>query len=388
MKLKTLAILAVLSVTLPALWAVAQERPDEDVDTTVTKTGEGAGTDDTAKEEAIQDALRKAVEETCGVFIKGKSKTEDFQAVYDKVIAHTSGYVLDYKVLDVKKTDDTTRVRVRARVSTVKFAEDWARIAHTIHQEGNPRVIVVIAEATNWENGKPQYQTESNGTVQSRLQDFLLKKGLQLVDKETAAGVSRRDLALAVLKDDAEKIAAIGAKFNAEVVIVGTANAKFGKGVDIGETGKLYQYNTALNIRAIQTDSARILMSKGFTNTSNHAQRNAEDKALGKLADDAAPKVLADVLEAWRKRASVTKTIELTIGGMNRATWKLFQAEASKIKGMQNLRLREITEGVATIDVEYKFDINTLADRLEALTDVKLEMGDQSANRLSAKVAK
>jgi hypothetical protein len=387
MKTTVLAILAL--AILPSAWSFAQERPDRDVDTTVTKTGEAAGTNDTAKDEAVADALRKAVEETCGVFIKGKTKTEDFQTVYDKVIAHTAGYVLDYKVLDVKQTGDTTKVKVRARVSTVKFAEDWARIAHTINQEGNPRVMVVIAEATNWENGKPSYQTDGNGTVQSRVQDFLLKKGLQLVDKETAAGVSRRDLALAVIKDDAEKIAAIGAKFNAEVIIVGTASAKFGKSIKIGDSdGKLYQYTTTLNVRAIQTDSARILMSNSYPMTSNQAQRNAEDKALSKLADDAAPKVLADVLEAWRKRANVSKTIELTISGMDRKTWKTFQAEASKIKGMQNLRLRDITEGVATIDVEYKFDINTLADRLEELTEVKLNMGDQSANRLSAKVVK
>ena len=111
-------------------------------------------------------------------------------------------------------------------------------------------------------------------------------------------------------------------------------------------------------------------------------------KAMAKLADDAAPKMLADVLEAWRKRANVSKTVELSISGMDRKTWKTFQAEASKIQGVQNLRLREITSDVATIDVEYKFDINTLADRLEELKEVKLDIGEQTANRLAAKVKK
>ncbi len=383
----TAATILTLSIFLAA-GTYAQERPDKDVDTYVTATGEASGTSETAKDEAVAAALRKAVEETCGVFLRAQSKTDDYRAVYDKVIANTAGYVLDYKVIDTKRTEDATAVKVRAHVSTVKFEEDWARIAHTIHQEGNPRVVVVIAEATNWDRDGPHYETEANGTMQSKLEEFLLAKGLDLVDKAAAQSVARRDLALAESKDDNAQIAAAGAKFHADVVIVGKATAKFGKVIEIGDEGKLYQYVTALNIRAVQCDSARILMSRNFSLSPNNAQRNSEDKALAKLADDAAPKLLADVLEAWRKRANVSKTIELTIAGMDRKTWKTFQAEASKIRGVQELRLREITENVATIDVEYKFDINTLADRLEELKEVKLEIGEQTANRLNATVKK
>ena len=385
----TAATVLTLSILLAA-GAYAQERPDKDVDIYVTATGEASGTGQTAADEAVAAALRKAVEQTCGVFIRAQSKTEDYQAVYDKVIANTAGYVLDRKLLETKHTDDATTVKVRVHVSTVKFEEDWARIAHTIHQEGNPRVIVVIAEATNWDHDGPRYQTEANGTVQTGLEGYLLDKGLELVDKAAAQSVARRDLNLAAHKEDNDKeIAAIGAKFHADVVIVGKASAKFSKTVEIADgEARLYQYVTSLNVRAVQCDSARILMSRNFTLTPTLAQKNSEDKALAKLADDANPKLLADVLEAWRKRANVSKTIELTIGQMDRKTWKAFQAEASKIQGVQNLRLREITEDVATIDVEYKFDINTLADRLEELKEVKLEVGEQTANRLHAKVKK
>ena len=381
------ATILTLSVFL-ASGALAQERPDKDVDTYVTAAGEASGVNETAKDEAVAVALRKAVEETCGVFIRAQSKTEDYKAVYDKVIANTAGYVLDYKVLSTKHTEDTTTVKVRAHVSTVKFEEDWARIAHTIHQEGNPRVIVVVAEATNWDHEGPHYETDANGTMQTKLEGYLLDKGLDLVDRAAAQSVARRDLALAVLKDDNDKIAAVGAKFHADVVIVGKASSKFGKTVEIGEDAKLYQYVTTLNVRAVQCDSARILMSRNYTLTPSLAQKNSEDKALAKLADDAAPKLLADVLEAWRKRANVSKTIELSVTGMDRKTWKTFQAEASKIRGVQNLRLREITANVATIDVEYNGKIGTLADRLEELKEVKLDIDEQTANRLHAKVAK
>lgn len=368
----------------------AQERPGPAVDTWVTATGEAAGVGANARDEAVALALRKAVEETCGVFIKSQSKTEDFQGVYDKVIADTAGYVLESKVLSESKAGGTTVVRVKARVSTVKFAADWARIAHTLNQEGNPRVIVVIAENTGDVVVTSKVivkEFRDGGTVQSKVEDFFIDKGLQLMDRSTAEKVNKRDILLAATEDDISKVAAMGAKFNADVVVIGTATAKYGREITLGEA-RMHQYNATLNVRVVQTDSARILTSKNFSITSNQVQQNAEDKALSKLGDEAAPKLLAATLEAWRKRANVGKTIELTIAGMDRKVWKNFQAAASEIQGVQNLRLREITESIATIDVEYKYDINTLADKIEGLKEVKLEVTEQNANRLKLKVVK
>lgn len=384
--MKTCQIITTLAFSmLFAATLNAQPRPARDVDTWVEATGEAAGTNKNAEDEAVQVALRKAVEQTCGVFIRSQTKTEDYQTVYDKVMGNTAGYVLEYKVSKITRGQDTTTAKVRAHVSTVKFEEDWARIAHTIHQEGNPRVIFAIAEAISWNEKGPQYQTESRGTVQSKLEQFFLDKGVQLIDQGVAENITKRDLYLAAVKDNVQEIAAMGAKFKADVVIYGTSSAKFGREISL-DTAKLYQYSAVLNVRAVQTDSGRMLMSRNFTISSNQSQKNAEDKALAKVGDEAASKVLGDVLEAWRKKANVTKTVELTIVNMDRKLWKKFQTEASEIPGMQNLRLREITEAVATVDAEYKFDINTLADKLEALEEVKVEVVEQNANRLKLKV--
>lgn len=382
-------LLLIVLMLLPAGLAIAQERPDEAVDTTVTVSATAAGTNANAESEATGLALRKAVEEACGTFIRGKSKTEDYQTTYDKVIAHTAGYVLEHKVLKVSKDEDdkTTTVKVRARVSTKKFEEEWARAAHTIAEEGNPRVLVAIAEATAWTTSGPAYQTETNGMVQGKIEDYLADKGLSLMDKATVEGVSKRDVILAAVKDNVAEVAALGAKFKADVVIIGTASAKFGKKLELGDA-EMYQYVCSLTIRAVQADSGRILMSNSYTLSPTETSKNAEDKALVKLAKDAAPQVLKDVLAAWRKRANVGKNIELMITGMDRKTWKKFEAEAKDITGVQALHLREITESMATIDVEYKLTIDNLADRLEELKEVKVEVVEQNGNRLKMKVVK
>ena len=288
------------------------------VDRWVTVTGTVAGVDEKAKEQAVAHALRTAVEQACGVFLTAQSKTRDYKAVYDKVFANTVGYVIEHKLLRPWTEGQTTRVRLRARVSTQKFEKNWAVIAHTVHQENNPRVVVAIAEAVRYTPTGWTYEAKEKGAVQTKIEDFFITKGLTLMDRATARGVSKRDVLLAAVRDDTEAVAALGARFKADVVVMGRATAKYGKTIHIADQ-RMHQYIATLNLRVVQTDSARILASKSYgpITTSTLQRGGGEDKALAKLADESAPKILAAVVEAWRKRANIQRTVQLMISGMD-----------------------------------------------------------------------
>jgi hypothetical protein len=91
------------------------------------------------------------------------------------------------------------------------------------------------------------------------------------------------------------------------------------------------------------------------------------------------------VIEAWKNRANVSRTVQLSISGMDYEMWKTFEEPAKKIPGVQAIRLREITEGLANIDVEYQFTNETLADRLRQMKVVKLTVQEITANRIKLK---
>ena len=359
------------------------------VDRTLTVTAAAAGKTLKAKDEAVAQALRKAVEEACGVFLKAQTKTRDYKTVYDKIFANTVGYVVEHKVLKTWTDEEKTFATVRVRVSTQKFRKNWAVIAHTVEQENNPRLIVAIVEAVRHTATGPTYETTKSGIVLTTIEDFFLSKGLVLVDRKTAAKVSKRDFLLAAAKDDTKAMAAMAARFKAEVVIMGRASAKHGKSMNISGV-TMHQYVATLRVRVVQADAARVLVSKTYGPvTFNSLQRGgAGDKALAKLAKEAAPKLLAAVVEAWRKRANVARSVSLSISGMDYKTWKKFQVEAKKLRGVQALRLREITEEVAGIDVEYSYTTENLADNLIKLKAVKLEVKEITANRIKLKLVK
>lgn len=375
-----LAGLLAAGIVAPATLA---DSDDDPVDKRVVVTAVADGTDAKAKDEAIAEALRKAVEQACGVFLTAQAKSENYKAVYDKVMGSTAGYVREHKVLRTWSEDDETYATVRARVSTRKFREDWASVAHTIHQEDNPRVVIAILESVSQTTTGPAYDADANGIVQGKLEDFFLEKGITLKDRETAAAVTKRDVLLAALKDDDAQVAALGARFKSDVVVTGRAAAKFGKSLDVaGQT--MYQYTGTLNVRVVQSDSANVLVSKTYGPiTVNTLQRGGgQDKVLAKLGEEVAPKVLSAVIEAWRRRAQVSRTVTIIISGMSYQDWKKFEETAGEIRGVQNLRLRDITEDVANIDVEYKYDTQNLADNLTELEEPKLEVTEFTPNRL------
>ena len=455
----------------------------------VTATAQAAGTTQKSKDEAIAKALRRAVEQGCGVFLKAQSITKNYKGIYDKVFADAVGYVKKHDPPKCWIEDDIYHAKVRALVSTRKFEKDWSSIAHTYHRENNPRVIVVIGETTyemvneleteekhssartatvsvearrrtdatraaaaarrgdtvvvtgrySWWSGRPRprrwtamsseqraawiertaVEEEASaklsaastaksrdshkvwrrvadtmtegGTVQTRIEDFFLEKGIKLVDRGTAEKVNKRDLMLASAREDQSEVAALGAKFGADVIIIGSAAAKAGGESSQNIAGRdvtQYEYNAKLVVRAIRTDSAQLMVSKVYQSRAKSMRKGGETGVMDKLAKIAAPKLLTAVVEAWRKQVQVTRDIALQVSGMDYKTWKAFETEAGKLRGVKALRLREITESVANINVDYEFSTQNLADNIAELKTIKIEVTEFNPNRLKLKVVK
>ena len=463
----------------------AQNIKNKSRDKWVTVTESAAGTTPKARDEAIAKALRRAVEQGCGVFINSRSKTKNYQGIYDKIFADAVGYIKKHDKPKCWIENGLYYARVHALVSTQKFEQNWAAIAHTYHQENNPRILMVVGESTvkmvneleldaksastrtrtatmisrirtesalaaaaerqtdtdtvsgnfSWWSGRRRprrwasmtrdqrarwiettaaeevraaqasvtdtSQSSDNfkvwervatdlkdkGVVQGRLEEFFIDKGIKLIDQSTAASLNQRDVLLASAKDDLIDAAAIGKKFNADVIIIGTAGAEYSGEITVGDV-KMYQYTAKLVVRVIRTDSAQLIVSKVFgpINANSLQKTGGEGKALDKLAREAAPKLLAAVVEAWRKQVNVTRDINLQIANMTYADWKIFEVEVGKLRGVKALRLREIIGSLANVDVDYEFSTQNLADNLGELKTIKVEITGFSPNRLKLKV--
>ena len=106
--------------------------------------------------------------------------------------------------------------------------------------------------------------------------------------------------------------------------------------------------------------------------------------------------MLSDVGSAWRERATAGKIINVTLDPCSRKRFRAVQAEMIKSKGVtggeDGFKLRELVSNVASVEVNWKYELNQLADRFEELLVqvddevLAFEVIEQTANRISVRV--
>ncbi len=386
-------ISAIVASTLLFMLQGRAPTPDEE-GRRITVTGRAAGITPAAEEEARLDALREAVSRVCGSWINAQSETENYALVRDKVLEQPVGFARAVKVIKgPEKLGDITQIQIEAEVFPAKFQRRWAEFAHIKQREGNPRCVIVVLEDDDpYDNVAPI----TNGLVQTELENFFLSKKVQLMDKGVTDEVRTRDLNLAAQSGDVNKAAAAGAGFKADVVVLGQAEARPGDAIVLeGHTVK--RWNVTLSVRVIQTDSAAILVSKTYRPNKMMTTTTGSGKdALTRVAKDAAPDVLSDIAKAWRERATAGRTVQMTIEPCTRKQFTAIQSEMIKSKGVtggkDGFALRELANNIASIEVNWKYDLNQLADRFEELAVpmdgevLSFEVTEQSANRFTVRL--
>ncbi len=358
----------------------------------VRALGMGAGTDLKAKDEARQDARRRAVEKACGVVINAYSKVEDFELKKDRIMTNAVGYLTSEKVIREWNENDLSYCEISANVSTGQFKADWdSMFTHLREDMQNPRCIVVITEDNDVDDSNP---AKVHGVVQSTIEHYFLNHDVQLMDKGVTEDVKDRDIELAASAHDLTALAARAASFGADVLVFGQAEARRGGMMQLG-IQTLRKWDITLNVRVVQADSGRILASnvynpsKPFTSTST----SSGDSGFKKLADDASEKILKDIAAAWQKAATSHRIVRLILEGCSRSDFRKKIAPALlKVRGVQSgddgVKLREVVNNIVTAEVDWAFELDVMADTLEDL-DVpgfRFTIVEQSSNRIRAKV--
>lgn len=353
----------------------------------ITIEGHAAGTNTNAMEQAKQDALRKAVEQACGTFISSQTKVENYAAVYDKAMSFAGGYITKFTVLERRTDNGMSHCKVRATVSKASFEKEWARLRHTIEAEGNPRCVVIMVEDNDTYDATPP---KTNGVTQSIIENFFLNKGVQLMDKGASENVRSRDIALAALNDDVNKLAAMAASFKADVLIRGNAEARQAGTTPMGGR-TLYKWTATLNVRAYHTDSAQMLMSKTYSATKTTSNQDAGgDEVLRKCAEANAGQMLRDIGEAWRQRQNIRRVCQVTLENCSRRDFKAFEKALRQVTGVQNVKLKELVNNVCQVEVDWAYDLERLVSRIESLTvpDTSFEITEQTNDRVTIKLIK
>jgi len=369
--LKRVFLLPILTVLLlPSL--VTAQTP-----ALVNTTAEGVGVivdanTALARDQAVQDALRIAVEQSVGTMVASETLVQNYEVLRDQIYSKTQGYIQTYKVIDEKTEATLYRVTIQAIVAQGSLKSDLMALGLLMARKNMPRVMIMVAEKNvgmTYYNFWWGLRTEhADLTVsENTLMELLGQKGFVIVDRAVKAGRVEIEKPYRVESLSNEAIVVIGKQFEAEVVIYGKALAKLAGNV-AGSSMKSAQAD--ISLRAVNTDNGHVLAAVTNNAAAVHpSEITAGTNALKVVTESSAERLVEQIVDRWNQELAGGGLIQLVlsnIGEYSRLV-KFKETVQKKVRGVSGLYQRDFNGGVATLDIKFMATSQALADELVVL---------------------
>lgn len=330
---------------------------------TVEASGRGSWRDDDparSREEALEAALRNAVEEVSGVLISSESRMRNFDLVKDEVLSRTEGYVKDYEVLQEGRDGPFYAVSLRAEISRRSFIDDVdASLARLYERVGKPRVLLVVEEG--------EVASRGLDLVEKEVRRLLLRENFTFIDAQAVQGGGLLESAEKGRGGERSGLLDAARTTKAELLMVGR-----GQITKASEVSRFYSVEASVGLDVLRTDTGQVMASDVATGEALHIDRaTAEGEALQKAAAAITPRIMEQVTFQWIRERNEGGRVELIV---RNATYNdvlsLRRILSNEVGGVQQVTQRSFNQGEALLE------LNTIEppDRLaEALLTTPME---------------
>jgi len=341
-----------------------------------------------ARDKALDDALRKAVEQAVGTLVSSDTMAENYKVIHDRILAQTTGYIERYKILSETQDGELYRIKLQAEVGKDNLTNDLRAMGLLHLFKEKPKVMVIIDEKVGGLYGTTGW--EEVGQAESTIMEKLLNAGFNVVDSQTVRANITREKALRLLEGDPDAAAAAGLQHGAQVVITGKSFSK-----NAGE--KLYgtqmqSIQSTVQARVIRTDDAKIISSRSETGRKVHIDElQGGALAIKEASEKLSDVLIADILSQWKKEVyGRSQEIQVIITGLEsyKQLSNVKNFLEKEMQGVKAIHQRSFTDGVAELMVEYSGKSGNIADELanRKFTGFRLEPTNVTQNRVDIKV--
>jgi hypothetical protein len=340
-----------------------------------------------AREKAIDDALRRAVEQAVGTLISSDTMTNNFQVVHDKILAQTSGYVKKYEIVKEQRVGEEFRVTVMADVGRENLQRSLEALGLLHELKEKPKVMVIIEEKVGGLFGTTAW--ENVGQAESTIMERLVAAGFSVVDPATVRGNIPRDKALRLLEGDPKAAAAAGLQYGAQIVITGRAFSKNAGAKLLGT--QMQSIQATLQARVVRADDGRVISSRSEQGAKAHIdEMQGGALAIKEASEKLSDAVINDILGSWKKEVyGRSQQITLIISGLVSyrhlsAVKKFLEAD---MQGVKAVHQRNFTQGTAELQLDYAGKSGLIADELanKQFIGFRLEPTNVTPNRLDVR---
>lgn len=365
---RSVVIFSVIAAVLIFCGAVEAQETAKTGTYVVVGSGSMQGNVSAARERAIADGLVAAVARMTEEILQLESVVENFQRLNNLLLNNTAQYIQGYKVLTEASSGKFYRVVVEVKVSGRKIADKLSEAGIIKVEFELPTVILLIAEQ-NIDDVDPSYWWGGNSgdyrsVSESAIQEAFRQRGFKVIDSAQARRQrpgSWTPLNRVKLTD--QEVVAVGAGYNADVVIIGSSTASISSNV-MGSDMK--SFRGLVQLRAIRVDTG-----KEINRLSQDAVVTGEDdveggrESLQQAGTLAGVTLAGDIESLWQQQAQAPSKVEVVVEGTsNLVNFVRFRKALSSISGVETIQVKEMKPNQATLLVDYKGKAKELASAL------------------------
>lgn len=353
-------LLISLFLVMQALLFPATARSEEPMTIDSTGTASINSNDPaSARDAAIADALRKAVEQAVGTLVAADTLVENFQVIEDSVYTKSQGYVKSYSIISEGQQAGLYLVRVSALVATRGLEGDLEALGLLQIKAERPRVLFMVAEK-GFARSEYDYWWGSAGkpagtSSEAALKQAFLSKGFNVVDGRAVEGLLG-PMGADITGQDAARM---GRALDAEVVVFGKVFLE--EGPSSGATS-IVTYLADMTAEAARVDDGVVLASQKGRGISRHISAvTGSDEAVGRAAAIVAEGLASQIAEKW----AGPQTIRITLKGMDyekAVEFKRFLK--TRVRGIEAIYQRRHAGGETALEVEVKAGAQAIADEI------------------------
>ncbi len=374
------AVLSVLLFNIIFIFLLASPVTAEQVGGAVEVEGYASivgGRKDQAREAAMHNAFRLAVEQVVGVAVESKTVVRDSELLNDRIYAKSRGFIKTYRILDEKVESDAYRIKLFVSVSRYKLEQGLDDAGLLIRKMGKPRIAVVVLESNGDSHSRP------GGLIENHLVSTLGKRGYSLVDRQVMLAVDKE--AARSGGDHADAVVRAAAAGGAEVVITGQAVARPAPALS---GTNLRPVQVSATCRAIEVDTGELLATVASSQKElNVNPAAAGTEALQKAAVEIAESLNRQIIAAWTKRLTGIRTLKLTVHGIPQKLGLQFQEDLKeRIGRVENLHDRGYRDHKLRLDLDVTGSFKEVIDELTAFAsdDGKIRITGYSTGQVQA----
>jgi hypothetical protein len=330
---------------------------------------------DIARDKAIENAQRNAVEEKVGVMITSVTEVENFQIKMDQILSESKGFINSYEIISEGKSGNNYKVQIEADVGTGRLKDRMAAIDLIMARKSKPRLIMIFSE-----------KAQKDAIAEAAMSRYFLSYGFKLVDADSVrkgkarAGINTPD-------SDPKEVARIAQNYGAEVVILCKVEVvtKSYKMSDV-KMGDIEVTSNVVTVsgKVMNGDTGELIA------TDSKTRKGDVKVAVEDAAKDLARQMKEEILERWSSELTNVATVKLEVSGLNsyRDLSRFKEQLALKVKGFRQLHQRSYANGEVEVDVEIKGNTQSLADDMAAIVlgSRKIKILKITQNKIEARL--